>query len=341
MKSILLIIALVFILAACNKAPAQAVKTVRPALTQIVGAAPADGSTVYSGEIHARHEVSLGFRVSGKMIERLVDAGMTVKAGQVLARLDPVDAGFQAGAAKAQYELADDEARRYRELQSRGFVSRSALDAKETALSAAKAQAGLMHNQTDYTTLRAAHDGVVAATLAEVGQVVGAGQPVLRLAEAGELEVLISIPEDQYAQHRVGEIAQVFAGTGAPMNGRLRELSPAADPLSRTYPARVAFAATSGQVALGMSARVSFNKHSTPLLLIPLSAVYQQGRQTAVWVVAADHSVSLRRVQIAAYRDEGAVIASGLAVGERIVSAGVHRLSGGEKIQFIETGKAP
>lgn len=340
MKSTLLFILLAAALSACNKQAAPAVKTERPALTQVVGMQTSDGGDSYSGEIRARHEISLGFRVSGKIIERPVDAGTRVKAGQVLARLDPADAGLQATAAKAQYQLALDDARRYRELQSRGFVSKSALDAKETALQAAQAQAGLTQNQTEYTTLRADHDGVVAATLAEVGQVVGSGQPVLRLAQAGEMEVAIDIPESRFTRHHVGEAALVIVGSGAPLTGHLRELSQSADPASRTYAARVAFAAVPGFVALGMTARVHFDDAKKAALLIPVSAVYQQGDQTAVWVVAADHSVRLRRVEIATYRDEGAVVAGGLAAGERIVSAGVHRLSEGEKIQLIENGNA-
>ena len=352
MKFTLLFIALAATLAACSKESTPPVKTERPALTQVVGVLAGENGNLYSGEIRARHEVALGFRTGGKIVERLVEAGTQVKTGQVLARLDPADAGLQSGAAQAQYQLAESDAVRYRELHSKGFVSQSALDAKETALNAAAAQAGLMRNQAAYTTLRAEHDGVVAATLAEAGQVVSAGQPVLRLAQAGELEVAIEIPEAQFAMRRVGDAAEIvlLAGSGAPVTGRLRELSPSADPVSRTYPARVAFSAapsqaTARQVALGMTARVRFNRsqQTTAELLIPLSAIYQQGKQTAVWIVAADRSVSLRQVEVAAYRDNGAVIASGLTAGERIVSAGVHRLTSGEKIQSIDmaAGSAP
>ncbi|MDO8208519.1 MAG: efflux RND transporter periplasmic adaptor subunit [Gallionella sp.] len=352
MKSILLFVSLAVTLSACSKESPPPVKTVRPALTQVVGALAGEDSSVYSGEVRARHEVALGFRTGGKIIERLVEAGMQVKAGQVLARLDPADASLQTGAAQAQFKLAENDAMRYRELRSKGFVSQSALDAKEATLQSAAAQAGLTRNQSDYTTLRAGHDGLVTATLAEAGQVVSAGQAVLRLAESGELEVAIEIPEAQFAMRRVGDAAEVVVLTddGSPMTGRLRELSSSADPASRTYPARVAFSAEAGhisgrQMALGMTARVRFNSSqgSKAELLIPISAIYQQGRQTAVWVVAADHSVSLRQVEIKAWRDNGAVIASGLITGERIVSAGVHRLSAGEKIQLIESvnGSAP
>lgn len=340
MKYSILIVVLVATLTACNnKESKPQAKPGRPALTLVAGALSADGSRFYSGEIRARQELNLGFRVPGKIVERLVDAGAQVKAGQVLARLDPSDAGLQAGAAQAQLKLIDADVKRYRELRARGFVSQSALDAKEAALAAASAQAGLTHNQSAYVVLTAEHDGVVAATMAEAGQVVGIGQPVLHLALAGEQEVAIEIPETEFTQRHVGDVAQVTAGNdGQTYTGRLRELSPIADSGSRTYAARVAFSAPPGKIALGMTAQVRFDAglHSTHQLLIPLSAIYQQGKQTAVWIVAADHSVSLRQVQVAAYRDNGAVIAAGLAAGERIVSAGVHRLSPGEKIQFVE-----
>ena len=343
MKSTLFLIAVFISLAACNKEVAPPAKTIRPALTQIVGKLAIAGSNQYSGEIRARHEPVLSFRVSGKIIERRVAAGERVKAGQVLVRLDPADAGLQAGAAQAQYRLAKADAQRYRELHSKGFVSSAALGAKEAALQTASAEAALARNQKDYTALRAEHDGVVETILADVGQVVSSGQPVLRLAESGETEAAIDIPEDQFALRHVGDAAQidVSASNGPPLKGHLREMSASADPASRTYAARVAFDAQGG-VALGMSVRVRFEPGASDkaALLIPLSAIYQQGRQTAVWVVADNHSINLRQVTVAAYRDDGAVIVSGLKTGERIVSAGAHRLSEGEVIRPVDNGSA-
>ncbi len=345
MKSAFLFVALAVTLTACSKEAAPPVKAERPALTQVAGAPTGEGGHLYSGEIRARHEITLGFRTGGKIVERLVDAGTPVKAGQVLAHLDPGDTDLQASAAQAQYRLAESEAKRYRELRSKGFVSQSALDVKEAALQATAAQAGLAHNQSAYTTLRAGHAGVVAAILAEAGQVVSAGQPVLRLAQDSEREVAIAIPEAQLAGRKAGELAEVvlLSSDGVPLPGRLRELSAVADSASRTYPARVAFSAAPGQAALGMTARVRFTspQRQTGELLIPHSAIYQQGRQTAVWIVGKDRSVSLRQVEIAAYRDGGAVVVGGLAAGERIVSAGVHRLSAGEKIRLIDAGSVP
>jgi multidrug efflux system membrane fusion protein len=178
--------------------------------------------------------------------------------------------------------------------------------------------------------------------------VVSAGQPVVRVAQQGEREVSFSIPESRFDAVRVGmpaEIELVASDSGVQkLVGRVREISPAADPASRTYPARVSFNANNAKAALGMTARVKLREadksgSQNNALLVPLSAIFQQGDQAAVWIVAADRSVSLRPVMLAGYRDDGALIASGIAVGERIVSAGVHKLTAGEKIQIIEDGK--
>ncbi len=345
MKRSILLLVLVPMFAGCGKEPAPAAKIERPALTLVTGSAATAGGNTYSGEVRARYETQLAFRIGGKIVERLVDAGAQVRAGQALMRLDPGDTGLQLGSAEAQYQLAEADAKRYRELRAKGFVSQSALDAKEAALRAAAAQAGLARNQSAYTTLHADRAGVIAATLAETGQVVTAGQPVLRLAPDGEREVAIAIPESQLVNLKVGAAAEITLLTAGdsmtPLAGRLRELAPAADPASRTYAARVALTQASTGVALGMTARVRFaaDKKSDGLL-IPLSAVFQQGKQAAVWIVAADRTISLRQVEVAAYRDDGAVIAGGLAAGERIVSNGVHRLAAGEKIRSIESGSA-
>lgn len=341
MKHITLLLALTIMLAACGKEAAPPTRIEQPVLTQVVGVVAGEPGNIYSGEIRARREAILGFRIGGKIIERLVDAGAVVKAGQVLARLDPADTGLQVSAAEAQYQLAEADVKRYRELRSKGFVSQSALDDKETALKAAAAQAGLARNQAAYTTLRADRAGVVAAIMAEVGQVVSAGQPVLRVAQDGEREVAVAIPESQLADLKIGAAAEVTlladVGSGMHLTGRLRELAPMADSASRTYPARVTINGTDARVALGMTAQVRFiNENKSGELLVPLAAIFQQGNQAALWVVAADRTVSLRPVQVTDYRVGGAAIASGVVAGERIVIAGVHKLSAGEKVRVIE-----
>lgn len=328
------------LLSACGKEGAPPVTQIaRPASTVVVGTAGEEASTVYSGEVRARHEATLAFRLAGKLIERSVDVGTQVKRGQVLARLDGGDSALQVSASEAQLQLAEADIKRQRELHAKGFVSQAALDAKEAALKAAAAQTGLARNQSSYTSLRAEQDGVVAATLAEVGQVVAAGQAVVRVAQQGEREVAIAIPEAQLSQVKLGMPVQVEAA-GATLAGRVRELSPVADAASRTYPARIAFSTDKTEVALGMTARVQLLGKPSSGLRVPLTALFQRGNQTALWIVAADHRVSLRPVTVAAYLDEGVLIASGVVAGERIVSAGVHKLTAGEKIQVLENGKA-
>lgn len=334
------------LLVACGKSAPPTPPAARPAFTLQVGNQPVAAQWQYNGDVRARHEVQLGFRLPGKVAARLVEVGQRVAAGQVLARLDVTDAALQSNAAEAQLKLAQDEARRYRELFAKKFISQSALDAKETALQAAIAQAGLARNQSAYTELRAERAGIVTAILAEAGQVLPAGQPVLKLAQNGEREVAIAVPEVRLKQLKVGDLADItlFAAEGEQhLRGRLRELSPAADSATRTYPARITLLDGADTVGLGMTARVQFApaQQAASALVIPLTAVFQQGKNTAVWIVGKDQTVHLQNVTIAAYRDNGAVIASGLQGGERIVSNGVHRLSSGEKIQPVDAGQQP
>lgn len=347
MKKNIWMLLLPLLLLGCSKEEkAVATPAERPAFTVVVGALGEDQGSIYSGEIRARYETVLGFRIGGKIIERAVDVGATVKKGQVLARLDPADTGLQAGAASAQLRLAEDEAKRYRELRERGFVSQSLLDAKETALNSATAQAGLAINQAEYTSLLADRDGVVSAILSEVGQVVSAGQAVVRLAQDGNREVAISIPESSYSSFKVGLAAQIELGATQTFSGRVREMSPAADPASRTYAAKISLNTDHPNVALGMTVRVKLNltakdaQHKAGAYLVPLTAIFQQGDKAAVWIVAADRSVSLRPVVVKAYRDEGALVTAGISAGERIVSAGVHMLTAGDKVKIIENGNA-
>ncbi len=336
----LIVLVTAALMAACSKetpAPPQP-KLVRTLVVGIADGAAADRS--YSGEVRARYETPLGFRVGGKITARLVDAGARVKAGQPLARLDPADAALQAAQAEANRALAEADARRFRDLRARNFVSQAALDAKETALKAADAQAGLSRNQSAYTTLTADHDGIVAAVLAEPGQVVAAGQPVLRVARDGEREVAIALPEGAIAGLQPGAKAEVslWSSTGKAYRGRLRELAPAADPATRTYAARVSVLDADAGLSLGMTASVRFiaDKATPEAPVVPLAALYQQDKDPAVWIVGQDQTVALRRIRVAAYTDAGAVVAEGLAPGERIVAAGVHKLSAGEKVRLAD-----
>jgi len=331
------------LLAACSEPPPPpaAPKLVR---TLKVGAGDTafDGTQrSYSGEVRARIETTLGFRVAGKIVERRVDTGQAVKAGQVLARIDPTDAALQATQAEAQQALAAADLARFRDLKSKNFISASALDAKETAFKAADAQAQLSKNQAAYTSLVADRAGVIGQVLAEPGQVVSVGQAVFRLAPDGEREIAIALPEGEVTGFKLGQVAEVtfWAAQGKPQKplaGRLREISPVADPVTRTYAARVSLKDADPQLPLGMSATVRFPS-DTPgatRLIIPLTAIFQQGNQPAVWRVGAGDTVTLQVITIAAFTDDGALVVAGLAGGERIVAAGVNLLTTGEKVRI-------
>jgi RND family efflux transporter MFP subunit len=307
--------------------------------------------------VRARIETTLGFRIAGKIVERRVDAGTVVKAGQVLARLDPSDAGLQATQAEAQRSLAAAELARYRDLKAKNFISASALDAKETAFKAADAQAALAKNQTAYTSLVADRAGVIGQVLAEPGQVVSVGQAVFRLTPDGEREVAIALPEGEVAGFKPGQAAEVtfWATPGAsmkPLAGRLREISPVADAVTRTYAARISLPGADPRLPLGMTATVRFlasgasgasgapGAPGATRLLVPLTAIFQQGNQAAVWKVGADGTVTLQAVTVAAFTDRGALVVAGLNGGEQIVTGGVNLLTAGEKVR-VATPAAP
>ena len=331
------------LLAACSEPPpsAAAPRLVRT-LVVGTGAMALDGAErSYSGEVRARIETTLGFRIAGKIIERRADVGMAVKAGQVLARIDPTDAGLQAAQAEAQRALAAAELTRYRDLKARNFISASALDARETAFSAAEAQARLAKNQAAYTCLVADHAGVIGLVLAEPGQVVTVGQPVFRMAPDGDREIAIALPESEVSGFKLGQPAQVtfWAAPGAagkPLEGRLREVSPVADPVTRTYAARVSLKNADPLLPLGMTATVRFPSAAAGAkkLTVPLTAIIQQGDRPAVWKVGADNTLTLQAVSVAEFTDRGAVVTGGLAEGERIVTAGVNLLAAGEKVRI-------
>jgi RND family efflux transporter MFP subunit len=331
------------VLAACGNAKTVP-EPIRPVLTQTVVQGAATARDVYSGELRARYETDLGFRVPGKLIARAVDAGARVARGQVLARLDPEDAKLAAQAAGAQLAsaqgdltLAKSELDRHADLLTKKFISQSAFDVKQNAFNAAKARADQAHsqaaittNQAEYTTLVADADGVVLSVSAEPGQVLAAGQPVLRLARAGEKEVVLNAPENQLARFKVGqEVAiSLWAEPSKVFAGRVREIAGGADPVTRTYTVRVSAVDPPAGAQLGMTANVLFGgARDSNLVLLPLSAIAGEQSAPAVWVVDPKTSqVKLRPVAIAQFREDGVTIASGLAPGDVVVTAGVHKL---------------
>ena len=349
MKRMLLLVPIAMLAACGEKSPPPSVAPTGPKLVlaqkvmrsgiQKDGGSGTATDNRYSGEVRARFETTPGFRVGGKIVERLVDAGAHVRAGQALARLDPADARLTQLQAEANHSLAVAELKRTQDLKAKNFISQAALDAKETTAKAAEAQAQLATNQSSYTTLAADAAGVVVAVLAEPGQVVAAGQGVFRLARDGEREVAINIPESRIAGLKVGAGATVdlWAGNeGKTYKGELRELSPSADPATRTFAARVRIVDADAATALGMTATVSFAGGGDEKIVVPLAAILQQGDKAAVWIIGKDNAVTQRPVEVERFADGGAVLKSGLNPGELIVAAGAHKLTAGEKVRIAE-----
>lgn len=335
----LILFALPLLVACGEKLPPPDAASSGPKLVKAmkVGAGGTAHEQRYSGEVRARYESQLAFRVGGKLVARLVDAGARVKGGQPLARLDPADAQLTVVQTEANRSLAAAELQRTQELQAKNFVSQAALDAKVSTAQSATAQAQLAKNQAGYTTLTADTTGVVVAVLAEPSQVVGAGQGVFRVARDGEREVAIAIPEAHIVGLKVGAggTAQLWAdGTDKIYRVVLRELAPAADAATRTFAARATLVAAPSDLPLGLTATVSFASQATGQIVVPLAALLQQGERAAVWVIGQDSTVSQRVVEIERYSDAGAVLKNGLHAGEQIVAAGAFKLVAGEKVRI-------
>ena len=330
-------------LAGCSAPPPPAVAP-KAVLVQQAVSASSGGEGNYVGEIRARYESDLAFRVGGKILARQVEVGSLVQAGQTLARLDPTDLKLAAQAAQAQVAAAQSEwvtakaeRERYADLLGKKFVSQAAFDSKENALKTAaakldqvKAQAEVSTNQSGYGNLVSDRAGVVTAILAEAGQVVGAGQTVMRVARTEEKEVLVAIPENRVQTLRQSPPLQVsfWALPGVTVTGSLRELSPAADPATRTYAARIRLPQAPEALALGMSARVTvagLDAGTAAQVAVPMTAVVDQGQGPAVWVVL-DNKVQKKPVQVGRFEDQLAWV-SGVQAGEWVVVAGTNKLA--------------
>jgi multidrug efflux system membrane fusion protein len=324
-----------------------------PVVAQTV--APGDSAVVehYGGEVHARYEAPLAFRIDGKITRRAVGIGDHVKAGQLLAALDPSDATMNAASARAAVAAATsqrDVARLQRDrtasLRGRALVSQSqqdqaddALKAAEAALQQARQQLGVRENQVKYASLTAEHDGVITTQDAEAGQVVAAGQRVFGLAWSDEREVYIAVPESRVAGLRADADLQVtlWSQPGRRYYGRLRELSAAADPQSRTFLAKVTIIGAGADAQLQMSADVAATSTSTAsTFTVPASALFHKDVQAAVWVIDEHSKLALREVGVARYVDEGVAIERGLAPGERVVTRGVHTLHAGDTVRVVD-----
>jgi len=347
----LAVISAAALLSACGNGGEEAV-AVRPAMVERPLPA-AVGFEAFPGDVRARQESVLSFRVGGKLLARHVDAGATVKQGDVLAELDPEDLRLQVAAVQAQLEaaeanldLARGERDRYKAMFDRKLVSGSVYDQQQMAYKAAEAQVGqvraqldVTRNQADYARLRAPADGVVAARNAEEGQVVAAGQPVFTLAADGEREIAISVPETEYRNFSVGQkvLVELWSRSGQRVEGTIRELAPSADPTTRTYAARVSFDAAATGAELGQSARVYAGKGADGSISVPLGAVTAESSVPYVWVVdPATSQVKKTVVQLGPYGEARVPVTGGLTANDWIVVAGVHLLREGQKVKPVD-----
>jgi multidrug efflux system membrane fusion protein len=341
-------------LAACDqpKPPPEPVRPVR--LTTVQPQVFEDRSS-YTGEVRARYETNLAFRIGGKIVARYVEIGSVVKKDALLARLDPDDtrlaiqnARAQVNAAQANYEQAQIELQRYRRLFETHVTSQAELDRRQNTYNTAKAQLEsaqsqlrVAQNQMDYTELHADADGVITGISIEAGQVVASGQTAMKLARPEEKEVVFSVAENRLDELRnaTGISVSLWASPDKEYAGVVREIAPGADPVTRTYAVKVTVQHAPAGMRLGMTASVAIVRRSgDSVIALPLSALYQQGDKPAVWVYSGtpeQGKVELRPVTVAAYVQDAVLVAAGLQAGEQVVTAGVHKLIPGQTVRKL------
>jgi len=313
-------------------------------------------STTFTGVVEARAQSDLGFRVGGKILERPVDVGQHVRKGQILMRLDPVDlelasAAQQANvqAARARYTLAKTDETRVAAVVKTGAVSRqehdsarAMLESTKAQLEAAEAEARVSNNSTEYAVLSADADGVIVRTLSEPGQVVSAGQPVIRFARDGPREASVNLPER--VRPDLGTVATAcLYGQDRTFQVKLRQLSEAADPASRTFEARYVLEGDAASTPLGTTVTVRLpteRAYGSQPVRIPVGAVHDRGGGPGVWIVGGDSKVTFRTVDIASVGQEELILSSGVQVGETLVALGAHLLHEGQVINQTKKEKS-
>ena len=341
------------LLGACN-APTEAKREApqRPVLVATVHYAPRINGRVLPGIVKARIESDLAFRVSGKMAERLVDAGAVVKKGDPLARLDDTDFRLQVDQAEADYSSAKGalaqaqaEEERIGTLKRQGWSAaadvdktKAAADQARGAFARAERAVTLARNAVSYTTLTADADGIVSAVLAEPGQVLTAGVAAMRLSHTGEREAAVAIPETLVDRVRSAPArVEFWALPGVQMAAALRELSPNADPTTRTYLARYSLTDAPPAAHLGMSLTVTLADGSQNVARLPLGALFDEGKGPTVWVVdRASGAVAETSVRIAGYENESVLVVDGVAEGAEVVALGAHKLDAAQKVRIVQ-----
>jgi RND family efflux transporter MFP subunit len=347
--------AMLALVAACsNEAPPR--NDARPVKTLVVAVAAVSDLGSVTGEIRARTETDVGFRIGGKILQRPVDVGTTVAQDTVLARLDDTNeknsvriAESQLNAAKAELADATGNEARQRELLEKGFTTQANYDAASRRLKTAQAnvagaEASLRDAQDrlSYTVLHADAAGVITAVSGQPGQVVSAGQMVVRLARLGEKEGVFNVAEQMFRNVPRDPLVEVslLSDPTVKANGRVREVSPSADPVTRTFMVRIALQDPPEQMRLGSAVVGRVILESQRVATLPPPALFKNGDKPAVWLVDPDQlTVFLRDVTVLRYENDRVLISAGLATGDRVVVAGVHKLRPGMKVRLAEDAR--
>jgi membrane fusion protein, multidrug efflux system len=357
LKAAIGVLVLLLALAGCKKEEEKAAApNIRPVRTVTVKPSEAGETVSLTGEIQPRYQADLGFRVNGKVLERPVDVGTQVKKGDILARLDPQQYRqdlqvAKAEVAKADAEVARSQAQEYRqrELLKNGHTTQVAYDQALKTFKTAQAQADATRarqvqasENLGYTDLRADNDGVISAIGADPGQVVSAGQMVVRLAQPGEREAVFNLAEAMFKNPPKNPIVDVKLASNPDINtaGKVRYLSPQADPTTRTFTVRVSLPDAPPQMRLGANVIGSVTVNQGSSITIPGSALFQKDGRPAVWLVDKDGTVQLKPITVQRYQGDAVVVGDGLARGDVVVTGGVQKLLPGQKVSLMEASAA-
>lgn len=342
-------------LAGCSQEKAEVTEIIRPVKVVEIAKASDTRQLSYSGSVRARTEMNLGFRINGKITERLVDIGDRVKPGDVLARIDPTDYELSVRSAQASLDAADRQVetveltrKRAEQLYAKNFAPKSQLEQATLAYNqavatrdSARSQLAQAQNQVRYTDLKADKNGIVTAVAADVGQVVGSGTPVVTVAIDGEKEVLIAVPETDIAEFKPGKTVKAgfWSDEALTLDGKVREVAGSADPQSRTFAVRISLP-NDPRVLLGMTASIeAAADNRQQLVSIPLAALAQKDSQSIVWTVDRNGgTVHAHPVKVAAFTPDGVSVADGLKPGDVVVAAGTQFMTENLKVKL--TGDA-
>jgi RND family efflux transporter MFP subunit len=346
--------ALVLAAAGCGKAPAKKEAEVRPVRTVVVDPRPIEDDRRAVGEVRARYETDLGFRIAGKLISRTVDLGVMVRKGDVLARLDDQDSrnklkSADADLASAQAVLSEAQGAegRLRQLLATGATTRANYDAAlknlrsaEARLDSATASLELARDQLRYAELAADFDGIVTSVGAEPGQVVNVGQMIVRLAQPNDKDAVFSIAETAFRQRPAQPpeiIVTLLSNPGITAEGVVREIAPVADPTTRTYQVKVTLRSPPDQMRFGSSVVGRLKATTAPVVVLPGSALFDKAGRTAVWVFdPVSATVALRPIVVNRYETDRVIVGDGLARGDIVVTAGVNRLREKQKVRLLQ-----